>query len=177
MSFAAVVLATRCGLPATAPLAEKVDCKDDRDDHHHDVQDDNHDVQDDRDNDVQDDYHDDQDNQDRIMINWEKEKSFTSPRQWVGRLSSWFLPREGRRCHLRKARRSCGCSECWVFDFVVVGGGDDDDDEEEEHVIASIRIPMIGLGFGVVVIPSISWIFPTKIPIAMSPTRPRSSST
>ena len=36
---------------------------------------------------------------------------------------------------------------------------------------------MIGLGFGVVVIPSISWIFPTKIPIAMSPTRPRSSST
>jgi len=32
-----------------------------------------------------------------------------------------------------------------------------------------------GLGFGVVVMPSISWIFPTRIPIAMSPTRPLSS--
>merc|ERR1712088_1178714 len=32
-----------------------------------------------------------------------------------------------------------------------------------------------GLGLGVVVMPSISWIFPTRIPIAMSPTRPLSS--
>ena len=70
------------------------------------VQDDHQGDHDDHDNDVQDDYHDDQDNQDQIMIDWEKEKSFTSPRQWVGRLSSWFLPQEGRRCHLRKASGS-----------------------------------------------------------------------
>ena len=63
MSFAAVVFATRCGFPATAALAEKVDCKDDQDGQDdyqdgHDVQDDH---QDDRDHDVQDDYHEDQD--------------------------------------------------------------------------------------------------------------------
>ena len=45
MSFAAVVLATRCGFPATAPLAEKVDCKDDQDGHGQDVQDNYHDDQ------------------------------------------------------------------------------------------------------------------------------------
>ena len=38
-----------------------------------------------------------------------------------------------------------------------------------------MRIPRTGLGLGVVVMPSISWIFPTRIPIAMSPTRPLSS--
>ena len=56
MSFAAVVLATRCGFPATAPLAEKVDCKDDQDDCDHGGQDNYHDDQD-----VQDDHHDDHD--------------------------------------------------------------------------------------------------------------------
>ena len=70
MSFAAVFLATRCGFPATAPLAEKVDCKDDQDGQDdyqdgHDVQDDH---QDDRDHDVQDDYHEDQDVLDSAFV-------------------------------------------------------------------------------------------------------------
>ena len=75
MSFAAVVLATRCGFPATAPLAEKVDCKDDQDGHGTDVQgvyQDGHHVQDDhqddRDHDVQDDYHEDQDILDNAFV-------------------------------------------------------------------------------------------------------------
>ena len=60
MSFAAVVLATRCGFPATAPLAEKVDCKDDQD-----GQDDYHDDQDNQD---QDDDHEDQDEMDSAFV-------------------------------------------------------------------------------------------------------------
>ena len=70
-----MVLATRCGFPATAPLAEKVDCKDDQDGHGTDVQgvyQDGHHVQDDhqddRDHDVQDDYHEDQDILDNAFV-------------------------------------------------------------------------------------------------------------
>ena len=58
-----MVLATRCGFPATAPLAERVDCKDDQDGHGQDVQNDYQDGQD-----VQDDYQDDQDVLDSAFV-------------------------------------------------------------------------------------------------------------
>ena len=50
-----------------------------------------------------------------------------------------------------------------------------DIDDDDDVLKKMMKIPMIGLGLGVVVIPNISWIFPTRIPIAMSLTRPRSS--
>ena len=75
-----MVLATRCGFPATASLAEKVDYKDDQngygqDGQGHDVQDDyqdghyvQDDHQDDRNHDVQVDHHEDQDILDSVFV-------------------------------------------------------------------------------------------------------------